>query len=446
MCVQGAVELLAPRAHEKGLEIAWTIDPELPSSVIGDEARVRQILLNLIGNAVKFTERGGVLVRVLSSAADGHLRFTVKDTGPGIAPHALDALFSEFERLESRASRRQDGTGLGLAISKRLARAMDGDITVASTVGRGATFTAELALPAAAGAQPFHRTLPAIVEPRIRRAALALDRLIERRAIGDMLAAAGVTVEELDIDATPSAPIDALVVDTEEDPAAAGRLLAQARLIAGDAPVRGIVLIGTSSRSGLRNFRAHGFDSYLVRPVRPQSLVALLGAQATEHRIADATEDASGDFPARRGSEAGPLRVLLAEDNPINALLAVSMLEKEGCTTVVAADGRRAVEAVQASLTAGGVPFDIVLMDVHMPEMDGLEAARLLCDIDRDAHRVPPIVALTANAFPEDRARCLAAGMSDYLAKPFDRAQLQRTLQRWCDPGRPQRDDRGAAA
>jgi PAS domain S-box-containing protein len=444
-CVQGAVELLAPRAHEKGLEIAWTMDPDLAATVIGDEARVRQILLNLVGNAVKFTERGGVLARVLEGGLPGQVRIDVKDTGPGIAPQALETLFSEFERFESRVGRREDGTGLGLAISKRLARAMGGDITVASTLARGATFTANLMLPAADDALSFRATMPAIREPRVRRAVLVLDRLIERRALAAMLRAADVAVDELDViddlaridrAAAEGLAVDLVVVDADDDPVSAGAFLARAKRVASGALARGIVLIGTNARSGLRNFRARGFESYLVRPVRPQSLVALLGAPTAENRIDDAGDDrergggGQGDcIPTRRR------RVLLAEDNPINALLAVSVLEKAGCITHAVTNGRQAVEAVRASLVAPNERFDVVLMDVHMPELDGLEAARLIRQMDRPGTPAPPIVALTANAFPEDRIRCLEAGMSDYLAKPFDRAELERMLERWSDWG-----------
>ena len=453
-CVQSAVELLSPRAHEKDLEIAWTIDPDLPAQVIGDEARVRQILLNLVGNAVKFTERGGVLVRVLKGYGAGRIRIAVKDTGSGIAPEGLAALFSEFEQFESRVGRRQDGTGLGLAISKRLARAMGGDITVDSVLARGATFTAELMLPNAPGAGAIRATFPDIGEPRVRRAVLVFDRLIERRALAAMLKAAGVAVDErdeveclghIDAAAASGAPVDLVAVDVDEDPSLAGALLARARQVAPDRPVRGVVLIGSNTRGGLKNFRAQGFDSYLVRPLRPQSLVAQLGAQSDENRLEDGLDGrdhGAAGFVAPVALR--KRRVLLAEDNPINALLASSMLDKAGCSTCVVSDGRQAVEAVRLSLAPAAHPFDVVLMDVHMPEMDGLEASRQIRRLAALGVMVPPIVALTANAFPEDRARCLESGMSDYLAKPFERADLERILARWCQAAECDADNAAA--
>ena len=436
--VQSAVELLAPRAHEKGLEIAWTFDPDLPAVVLGDEARLRQIMLNLVGNAVKFTERGGILVTVSKGSTDRRVEIAVKDTGPGIEANALDTLFSEFEQLENRIGRRQDGTGLGLAISKRLARAMGGDIAVHSALGGGATFTVDLELPPCAEARSAGASIPVLNEPRTQRAALVMDRLIERRALGTALKAAGVVVDELDeVDAVArieaaaqaSSPIDLVVVDAEDDAAHAGAFLACARRCAPDRDVRGIVLIGALARGELRAFRAHGFDGYLVRPVRPQSLLAQLGGQW--NRLDEGSDVAASDAGFSLMQPGPKRRVLLAEDNPINALLASSVLEKSNCITRVVSDGRQALEAVKATAGNAAERFDIILMDVHMPELDGLEAARLIRQLGCSMH-VPPIVALTANAFPEDRISCLEAGMSDYLAKPFERADLERVLVRWC--------------
>jgi PAS domain S-box-containing protein len=434
-CVQNAVELLSPRAHEKGLEIAWTIDGDLSAQVVGDSARVRQILLNLIGNAVKFTERGGVSITVTAGAAAGRIAIIVRDTGVGIGLEALGSLFSEFEQFESRVGRRQDGTGLGLAISKRLARAMDGDITVETAPGRGATFTVELHLPAATHSATIAEAWPSIAHCEVRRVALVMDRLIERRAMAATLRAAGVEVDELDDAITLGRPVDLVIVDSEAEPGQAGELLAKARDQAAGGAVRGLVLLGPVSRAGQKAFRANGFDSYLVRPVRPQSLLAQLGAAAAGNAHDEAAdgshEDAAGPHRAR---PMRPWRVLLAEDNAINALLATAVLEKTGCTTRVVSNGRHAVDAVREAVRLPGGQFDLVLMDVHMPELDGLEATRLIQQMRRSGLRVPPIVALTANAFPEDRARCLAAGMDDYLAKPFERSDLERLLTHWCKP------------
>jgi CheY-like chemotaxis protein len=446
-CVQNAVELLAPRAHEKGLEIAWAAETELPRIVIADETRVRQILLNLIGNAVKFTDRGGVLVSLSQVSAEGSARrlvVKVEDTGVGLTPEAMKGLFAEFERANAALQRRHGGTGLGLAISKRVARAMGGDITVQSPPGRGATFTVELAIKVAEGPEDTSRG-KGPDQLQVKRALVISDRDIERRALAGTVKRLGVDAAEvqereafsrLEAAAAAGAPIDVIFVDAQAEATAAGQWLDRARVLAGGQRVRGVVLISAMARSVLADFRTQGFDGYLVRPVRPQSVLAQLstpfGEQASrrvdEPRLV-AANDGLGSERRGRG------RILLAEDNPIGALLARRMIEKAGCTSVVVRNGQQAVDAVRRTLDGADEAFDLVLMDVHMPELDGLEAARSINGLVRQASHgrrpCPPIVALTANAFAEDRKRCLEAGMDDYLAKPFDKAEFEALLDRW---------------
>lgn len=448
-CVQNAVELLAPRAHEKGLEIAWTFEPQLCRLMIGDEVRVRQILLNLISNAVKFTERGGVIVTATRGPKMDQVLLSVKDTGIGIAPAALRTIFSEFEQSGEHLGRRLGGTGLGLAISRRLAQAMGGDVTVTSTIGRGATFTAALNLPVSSTEHVTKTDPQCFAEPRSasmpKRAAIVLDRLIERRALATTLEYLGVVAEEIDAEdpsehfenaAATGQPVDLVIIDGEELPSRGGALLSHARRSAGPLKVRGIVLLSSLGRSSLADFRNQGFDGYLVRPIRRQALDALLRTEATTALPGDSI-DPDGTSIATLHPTTVLLprkrRVLLAEDNAINALLAESVLAKAGCETRLVTNGLQAIETIRASF-AGSIPaFDIILMDVHMPELDGLEAA---VEITRLAKALaatrPPIIALTANAFAEDRMRCLDAGMSDYLAKPFERAELLTILDHWC--------------
>jgi CheY-like chemotaxis protein len=439
--------LLAPRAHEKGLELAWTADAELPSLVIGDEMRVRQILLNLIGNAVKFTDRGGVLVSLSQRSATGEglrLAVAVEDTGIGLTPEAMKGLFAEFERADAASQRRHGGTGLGLAISKRVAQAMGGDISVESAPGRGATFTVELDFKVAEHADDL-RNREDSARPVVRHALVISDQGIERRALAATLRRLGVEVTEvhdravlgtLEAAAAAGAPIDAIFVDAQAEAADAGRWLDRARALAGNRRVRGIVLISASARSALAGFRAHGFEGYLVRPVRPQSVLAQLGPHGAARPLPGVDEARPGEAydEARREARARG-RVLLAEDNPIGALLARRMIEKAGCTSVLVRNGRQAVDAVRRTLDGADEAFDLILMDVHMPELDGLEAARSISGLARQASNgrrpCPPIVALTANAFAEDRKRCLEAGMDDYLAKPFDKAEFEALLDRW---------------
>jgi PAS domain S-box-containing protein len=452
-CVQATVELLAPKAHEKGIEIAWAISAGVMDLVVGDETRIRQILLNLIGNAIKFTDRGGVIVTIALGDHVGHLICRIEDTGIGLSPSALTTLFTEFEQFDTTLGRRAGGTGLGLAISKRLARAMGGDIRVESQLGRGSKFTFDLQVEPAAGAKPLAFSTPD--GPCAGHVLLALDRIIERRAMVATLAAARVDVTEasdLDheagrlIDEAQAAgkPIDLVVVDADDDANLAGQLLKRAKAAAGGLAVKGVVLIAATDRVSLKEFRAQGFDAYLVRPVRLQSLLRQLDLGVGENLI-DEDHDLDTSLASTRvilARSTRPRRVLLAEDNPINALLARRVVENAGCTTVLVTDGRKAVDAVRRTLDGSEPPFDVILMDVHMPELDGLEAAaelrRLAIELNlavadpRYPFSLPPIVALTANAFAEDRQRCLDAGMDDYLSKPFERAELEAILDRWC--------------
>jgi PAS domain S-box-containing protein len=448
-CLQNVVELLAPKAHEKGLEIAWSLAPGVPAQLLGDEARLRQILLNLVGNAVKFTESGGVCVR--ARRAGEHPRavvIEVEDTGPGIPESALPSLFTEFEQAGNTNRAPQAGTGLGLAISRRLARVMGGDITVESVPGRGSTFRLILGLSRAAASAPADGLPQAPC--RFRRVVLATGLPVEQRALTEMLAGAHVELVELDhLDAggesarrlTSDGP-QLLLVSAGVRPDAAARLREEMAANGGD--VSGVVLVAAQERGSLPLFRQHGFDTYLVRPVRRQSLLALLSGRFNRGELPVAPMSKSAEPPALPATGSPDCRILLAEDNSVNALLATTLIRKAGCVCVHARDGLEAVEAVRRSLEGSEPPFDLILMDVHMPACDGLTATRRIRGMTEGGGRCPPIVALTASAFLEDRQRCFAAGMQDYLAKPFSWADFQALLQRWL----PQRfpSDRSSAA
>ena len=443
-CVQGVVELLAPKAYEKRIDVAWAVDPALPRPLLGDEVRVRQIVTNLLGNAIKFTDSGGVLVTVGKSPTtrpsadkdDLDIAIAVEDTGMGIAPDTLPSLFAEFEQAEDAVRRHQGGTGLGLAISRRLARAMGGDILVVSAPGLGSTFTATLRLKLAPAAASTPE--PADVPPAPQHVLLALDRLIERRAMRLSLEGAGIPSEESPIAsaadmvsaaAEAGEPFTRIIVDGRSGCAPAAKLLSHARALA-PRGVQGVIVLDTAAKADFAQFRDAGFDAYLVRPVRPQSVLTHLGAG---HEPSEPLQAAA---PARPMQFLATPSVLLVEDNDINALLARRMLEKVGCTVRHCVNGREAVEAFKGVLAGGDRSFDLVLMDSHMPVLDGLEATRAIKGLyaaqDAGTVRCPPIVAVTANAFDEDRRRCLEAGMDDYLAKPFDREELHGLLERWC--------------
>jgi PAS domain S-box-containing protein len=446
---QNVVELLATRGRDKGLEVGWVASPDLPRTVIGDEMRVRQILMNLMGNAIKFTERGGVALTLELAPGSGRpkvdgslctVRFTVRDTGPGVPPDAIGRIFSEFEQAESGPARRHGGTGLGLAISKRLIDEMGGRIGVTSAPGAGASFTVDLpfALPGQPAELGAFWTNPAPGE----KVLLVLEGAIEAGLIGDLLVAMGATVARVKLkDAeriTESAvamgvPFTGLLTDRIGIAAGAARLLPKLRHgRRGSERARAVVVIDPVERGEIPSFRTAGFNGYLVRPVRPLSLLTQLfgdreqqPTQDVELRVVKST--------AETADGAGHL-VLLAEDNDINALLASTVLEKSGARVVRARNGAEALAKAHNEL-AQGKGFDLVLMDIHMPDMDGVEAARRIRELYAEGARPgaerPPIVALTANAFAEDRAAYLAAGLDDYLAKPFEKADLAALFARW---------------
>ena len=450
--IQSAVELLAPRAHEKKLDIAALIDRDVPKVVVGDPARVRQILLNLISNAVKFTDRGGisVSVSVARSSSDQPLRivFAVEDTGIGLSKSDMTSLFAEFEQADVAAQRRDGGTGLGLAISKRLARAMGGDIAVESQLGRGSTFRFELPLPASLSTPPDEPN-PDGDGATVPRVLLAFDRPKERASLAASLEAAGVpavqvcpadAVNAIERAAAAGRPFDRIIVDEASSPDAMGTLLTRARELLPERPVRGIVLVNVLARAGLAPYRKKGFDSYLMRPVRPASLLEQIGL-GTQPPVSVPHQQKPSDadnvvVPSHDAIGPKLLKtVLLAEDNAINALLATKVLEREGYQVTPAITGFAAIEAVRQTLEPGGRPFDLILMDIFMPGMDGVEAASEIKSLHPGGN-CPPIIALTANAFAEDRQRYLDLGLDDYLAKPFDRAAMTALLTRWSSSSR----------
>jgi PAS domain S-box-containing protein len=447
---QSVIELLAPRARDKGLEICWLAYPDLPRTVIGDEMRVRQILMNLLGNAIKFTEQGGVALVIgrtpEDAAADAPqcLRLTVRDTGPGVPLDAIDRIFAEFEQADSGPTRRHGGTGLGLTISKRLIDEMGGTIAIASVPGEGASFTVDLpfAMPATTGSVSEDWPRPSAHD----RVLLALNGVVEANLVGELLVAMGTRVasttaeDAVRLASTATAtdfPFTALLTDLAHA-SAARQLIGSMRNRHGNGrPPRAVVILDPAERGEIPRLRDQGFTGYLVRPIRPLSLLTqLFGSQdAVSSESADIVTLESIQFRAS-GDGTRALSVLLAEDNDINALLARTVLEKCGARVVRARSGIEAVAAAtHAHEDAGAEEFDLVLMDIHMPEMDGIEAAQQIRALYPQGAEAPggrpPIVALTANALVEDRAAYLQAGMDDYLAKPFEKDDLVGLIARW---------------
>jgi PAS domain S-box-containing protein len=437
--LEETVELIAPRAQAKGLEIASYLEDGLPRRVIGDATRLRQVLLNLAGNAIKFTEEGGAAVMVLAGTGADEISFLVRDTGIGIAPAQQDLIFGEFEQADSSPARRFSGTGLGLAISKRIIERMAGRIEVESAPGAGSTFRVTVALPGAAteGAPAFEAPDLAGMEVLIAAASkieapLLAQRLTrwgaQTRKVSDAETAAAAISQR----SSAARPWGAVLVDHALGLAACRQLAAAS---AGTV-ARRIVLITPAERHELPALQAAGFTGYLVKPIRAASLAARLGVERVGVEPNDF--DRAGSLPqaaAIAPSAAGSLSILIAEDNEINALLARALIARLGHRPTIVTSGDAALEAWRAARTTGS-PYDLVLMDVHMPASDGIEATRRIRAAEADTAEAAtdaagphtPIVALTADALSEDRDACLAAGMDGFLTKPLDRERLAEVL------------------
>ena len=426
--LQEIAELLAGRAHVKGIDIAVEIGRGLPAAVMVDAARLRQVLINLAGNGVKFTEAGGVTLSA-ECAADGAIAFAVADTGPGIPEEASERLFDEFEQIDTALSRRHGGAGLGLAISRRIVRRMGGDVILSRRPGGGSLFAFTLALPAADGAA----AIPAADFSGRRILVLAPDGA-EPPALVRHLADAGASARIVRTwneaaglmgAATAAGEIhDAVLIDARVMPDAA-TALARIREAAGR-PVPAAVLIEPGHRGGVEGLRAAGFDAYLVRPVRRSSLIRVVaeiagGSGGFHIDPGDARPRRSA--PPRRA--AASLEVLLAEDNEINALLARAVLVGLGHTVVEVHDGAAAVAAVRSRPQG----FPAILMDLHMPGLDGLAAARSIREWEK-AGGAPraAILAVTADVLAETRAAAGAAGIDAVLEKPMTPDALRRAL------------------
>lgn len=440
--IQGVVELLAPRAREKGLEIGWLVAPDLPQRVVGDEIRVRQVLINLLGNAIKFTEHGGVSLSVgqAASSDDGRpvLRFDVTDTGPGVRADALERIFAEFEQADQGPTRRHGGTGLGLTISKRLVQAMGGDIRVANQTGAGTTFSVDLPLEAPIDTPRLGAAWP---KPRPgERVLILLEGQTEATIAREVIANAGASVtcvsraEAKNVaqrGANEGAPYTALLTDLANAEYGARSLVPLLGRAEGQPETRVVVVIDPGERDAYAALADQGQTAFLVRPVRPVSALTRLftppeAPQKSVHRLGSGT--------AARAHAATGLSVLLAEDNDINALLARTVLMKAGATVTRARNGAEAISKAKDALGTGS-GFDLILMDIHMPDVGGIEAAARIRALYPGSAEPgtgrPPIVALTANAYAEDRESYLAAGLDDYLAKPFEKRDLEELVQRW---------------
>jgi signal transduction histidine kinase/PleD family two-component response regulator len=447
-------ELVAQSADQKGLELTLYYDPRAPSRFVGDPARVRQILLNLLGNAVKFTESGYVLLEVAcASCSDkaGPVRISVTDTGIGIPIHKQSALFQKFTQADASTTRRFGGTGLGLAICRQLAELMGGTIHLDSEEGRGSTFVLSLPLPAEGETEP---SLPVVPDVRKLRLLVVDDLEINRRVLHEQLkswgfqhecvGSAGEALGQLRAARARGTPFHLALLD-HLMPGTDGEQLA--RLIQGDADLRDtalIMLTSGSQRSEAQRFLAMGFAAYLTKPVvRASQLLAAIrrvgtGLPAIEMRPPATPAAVVSTAPAGEAAASPdanrPCRVLVAEDHPINLRLAVQILGRLNCRVDTAKHGGEVLEKLQQA------SYDCIFMDCQMGTMDGFEATRAIREMERQKSRPRTlIVAMTASALMGQKELCLEAGMDDYLAKPIDLRGVRAMLARYfpfSDPSR----------
>jgi len=433
--LEDATDTLAITAHKKNLEFACVIDHKVPVLVKGDPGRLRQILVNLAGNAIKFTEKGEVIIRAAVDKQDdtqATVRFEVIDTGIGIPRDRMNTLFDSFSQVDSSHSRKYGGTGLGLAISRKLSKMMGGRIGVKSEQGKGSTFW----FTAVFEKQPKGREHEIIIPGNIReKHILVVDdnetnryilkeylkswhcRFDEASGGADALGKLGKAVAEGD-------PFDIAILDMQM-PEMDGETLG--RNIKANPDLKNIILVmltSMSQRGDARRTKEIGFAAYLTKPVKQSQvydcLATVIGKQAgtkDRHSTPIVTRHTISEEHRRK------IRILIAEDNITNQMVALNILKKLGFRSDAVANGKEAVKALEM------IPYDLVLMDVQMPEMDGFEATKEIRKREKDSKPVP-IIAMTAHAMKEDRERCLEAGMNDYVSKPVEPQKLLEAIER----------------
>lgn len=422
------IKLLAPRATEKHLELASHVDPQIPDFLNGDISRLRQVVMNLLGNAIKFTEQGEVVLAVKAESCEGDevaLHFTVTDTGIGIARDKLDQIFEPFTQADASIQRQFGGTGLGLTISARVAELLGGRLWADSEVGKGSTFHFTVKF---AKTGPDAAVVRKPVELRGMNVLLVDDNPTARQFMFDSLTHWGMRVELADTQDSAASALAAaessgrqfpvVILDMHRPDADGFEVAAQIRTQTGAEEAKMIILRAAGQRGDGARCKELGLAGYLTKPVKRSELLAcLLAVLGTE-----LPSGASPQLVTRHSIRELPRRVLLAEDNAVNQRLAVALLKKQGHTVVVANNGLEAVEAVERE------QFDVVLMDVQMPVMDGFQATSAIRERERGNRRRSRIIAMTAHALAEDRERCLAAGMDGYISKPISPQQLYAAI------------------
>ena len=436
--VEDVTDMLAVRAHDKGLELSCLVYPDVPALVCGDPGRLRQILINLTGNAIKFTEQGEVFIRVTreqETDRDVTVRFSVTDTGIGIPEDHENFLFKSFTQADASITRKYGGTGLGLAISKQLAELMGGRMGVESEEGAGSTFWFTLVL----GKQPEDRKTEVVIPEDIRgqRILIVDDHATNRLVLRELLRSWDCRFEEAENGEqamerlrealAETDPFRIALVDMQmpvmDGATLGGKIKADPDLN----PTRLVMLTSAGKRGDASRLKAIGFAAYLSKPVKKSHLydclVTVLGIPSTP------SKESSLPIITRYGLEEAKKRrvlILVAEDNVVNQKVALRILQKLGYRADAVADGREAVMALET------IPYDLVLMDVQMPQMDGFEATGVIRDpASRVRNHHIPVIAMTAHAMKGDREKCLEAGMDDYVSKPVTALALNEILEKY---------------
>ena len=433
--VEGVIEILAPKAYAAGLEIGSLLPRELEGVYLGDAGRIRQVLMNLLGNATKFTEQGSVMLKVgcqHPGQQDRRVRFSVIDTGIGIPEKARVRLFQSFSQLDASTSRKYGGSGLGLVISKRLVEAMGGKIGVGSTPGEGSSFWFEIPLPwiGPSSTAPHEDFLRKVASTRTL---VVDDSPVNREILSSLLdgwnvvhetcAAADEALQELDRGLESKQPYGLLLLDYVMPEMSGAQMINKMRTLDSlrDLPV---VVVSSQNRE---EFTEETDDLsgviFVNKPIKRgilfDSMVKALG-----FRQKTGTEPDKPVMHKTKEEREKRFRALIVEDNTVNQMVAARLLGRLGFYTDVAANGIEAVEAFRK------LPYDVILVDMQMPEMNGLDATRAIRKHETGDHHVP-IIAMTANAMQGDQEACIAAGMDDYLSKPIDRAHLEQTLNKY---------------
>ena len=483
--VEEVVEFFAQQAHTKGLEIACLIHADVPTALCGDPYRLRQILTNILSNAVKFTEQGEVVVEVqrvqqlqavqtatqestTQSQTACQVRFAVRDTGPDLAPHIQERVFAAFSQADGSTTRQHGGTGLGLTISKRLAEMMGGQIGVDSTLGTGSTFWWTTALetqpqqirPQRAAHRPLQGLRVLVVDDNATNREILHHQLTSWGLREDSVEGGSQALQRLSLAAARREPYDVAILDMHM-PGMDGVQLAQAIKAEWALAEMPLIMLTSAGQYGdIEAARQAGIDIYLSKPVRQSELYNTLldvmnavqtpatlpeadtpdqdtkasPSQATLQSAVQAQQSAAPEPAAPTMPNDTAVRLLVVEDNPVNQFVALEMLESLGYSVDTAENGREAIEAVKQTPQT---PYAAVLMDCEMPEMDGFEATQILRQREQETATTPPqprlpIIALTAHAMKGDKERCLEVGMDDYLSKPFTQEEFHEVLTRWC--------------